>query len=220
MKRFAVIVAGGKGKRFGGQIQKQFRDVFGRPVIMHTIEAFAVQGCKVILVLPKDQFDYWNQLCEMYEFEYQVHLVEGGEERFHSVKNGVDSITEHGCVAVHDAVRPLVTKKMIEDGFTLAENSGSAIPIVSVRDSMRIESKDGYHRVDREDYKMVQTPQVFEVQTLQEVMNCEYEENFTDEATLWEDKGKSLYFFDGDHQNIKITYPSDLTYAEAVFSED
>ena len=156
----------------------------------------------------------------MYEFEYQVHLVEGGEERFHSVKNGVDSITEHGCVAVHDSVRPLVTKKMIEDGFTLAENSGSAIPIVSVRDSMRIESKDGYHRVDREDYKMVQTPQVFEVQTLQEVMNCEYEENFTDEATLWEDKGKSLYFFDGDHQNIKITYPSDLTYAEAVFSED
>jgi 2-C-methyl-D-erythritol 4-phosphate cytidylyltransferase len=220
MKRFAVIVAGGKGKRFGGQTPKQFRNVCGLPVIMHTIEAFAAQGCKVILVLPKDQFDYWNQLCEMYEFEYQVNLVEGGKERFHSVKNGVNSIADPGCVAVHDGVRPLVTKKMIEKGFVLAENRGSAIPVVSVRDSMRIASESGYHSVNREDYKMVQTPQVFDLKNLQEVMDCDYEKNFTDEATLWENKGKSLYFFEGDHQNIKITYPSDLTYAEAVFSED
>lgn len=220
MKRFAVILAGGQGKRFGGQIPKQFRDINGRPVIFYTIEKFATQGCKVILVLPEDKFDYWNQLSEMYEFEYSVELVAGGEERFHSVKNGIDSITEEGEVAIHDAVRPLVTSEMIEDGFTLAQTSGSAIPVVTIRDEIRIvDRKEGYTPVNRESYKRVQSPQIFDVKALQEVMDCDYSDEYSDEATLWESRGKSLYFFDGDHQNIKITYPSDLIYAEAVFNE-
>lgn len=220
MKRFAVILAGGKESSIGGQIPKQFRDINGRPVIFYTIEKFAVQGCKVFLVLPKDMFDYWKQLSHMYEFEYTVELVEGGKERFHSVKNGVDAIREEGEVAIHEAVRPLVTTKMIEDGFTLAQTSGSAIPIISIKDEIRFENKkEGYSPVVREDYKRVQCPQIFDVKALKEVFDCDKPEGYSDEATFWENRGRSLYFFDGDHQNIKITYPSDLIYAEVVFND-
>lgn len=183
MKRFAVILAGGKGSSIGGQIPKQFRDINGRPVIFYTIEKFAVQGCKVFLVLPKDMFDYWNQLTDMYEFEYSVELVEGGEKRFHSVKNGVNAIQEEGEVAIHDAVRPLVATKMIEDGFTLAQTSGSDIPVIAIRDEIRLESKEGYSPVNREDFKSVQSPQIFDVKALKEVMACDYSDEYTDEAT-------------------------------------
>ena len=216
MKKYAVIVAGGSGKRFGSETPKQFLLIKGLPVLMHTVKRFHDSGCEVKLVLPEAHKYYWSSLCNEYDFSVPHEVIVGGKERFHSVKNGVDSIVENGLVAVHDGVRPLVTSSMINSGFDLAEEKECAIPFVDVRDSMREEKNLKFERVDRSKYKLIQTPQIFRVDRLQELMDCEFDESFTDEATMWEVKGGELFFFEGDHQNLKITYPSDLKFAEAV----
>ncbi|MBR4349573.1 MAG: 2-C-methyl-D-erythritol 4-phosphate cytidylyltransferase [Bacteroidales bacterium] len=218
MKRFVVIVAGGKGVRMGNAVPKQFLLLNGKPVLQRSLEAFAAfdPTMTCIVVLPKTQISYWKELCEKYSCKVPHVVVSGGKERFDSVKNGLKAISTEGIVAVHDGVRPLVTMEMLRDGFETAEKFGSAIPYVDSVDSLRMIDGETSKTLDRTKIKRIQTPQIFDVSQLKDVMDVEYRLEFTDEASVWELAGKKLYFYKGSEQNIKITTPSDLKIAEAL----
>lgn len=220
MKRFIVIVAGGKGLRMGSEIPKQFLLLNGKPVLIRTMESFYSfdSSAEIIVVLPQSQIEYWKELCEKYGNTIPHKIVEGGKERFYSVQNGINSIKGNGLVAVHDGVRSLVSKQMLERGFTMAEQCGCAVPFVDSVDSLRIIDGDTTEVLNRSIVKRIQTPQIFDVKRLQQVMNAEYRPEFTDEATVWELSGNKLYFYEGDFRNIKITTPEDLRIAE-MFAE-
>lgn len=216
MKRFIVIVAGGKGLRMGSEIPKQFLLLKGKPVLIRTMESFYSfdSSAEIIVVLPQSQIEYWKELCEKYGNAIPHTIVEGGKERFNSVQNGINSITENGFVAIHDGVRPLVSSQMLERGFEVAEKHGCAIPYVDSVDSLRVVDGEKTEILNRSIVKRIQTPQIFEVQKLQKVMNVDYKPEFTDEASVWECAGEKLHFYEGDQQNIKITSPIDLKIAE------
>ncbi len=221
MKRFAVIVAGGKGLRMGNQIPKQFLLLKDKPILMRSLEAFHQFDASIqcIIVLPQEQISYWKELCVKYKCEIPHIVVEGGKERFYSVLNGLRVITESGVVAVHDGVRPMLSNSMLKDGFETAEKYGSAIPYVDSVDSLRIIDGENTKAVDRSSIKRIQTPQIFDVAQLQKIMDVEYQNCFTDEASVWELSGKTLHFYNGDFQNIKITTPEDLAIAEIFYKK-
>lgn len=216
MKRFIVIVAGGKGLRMGAEIPKQFLLLKGKPVLMRTMESFYSfdSSAEIIVVLPQSQIGYWKELCEKYGNTVPHRIVEGGKERFNSVQNGINAILDDGVVAVHDGVRPIVSKQMLERGFLMAEQFGCAVPFVDSVDSLRIIDGKKTKTLNRSIVKRIQTPQIFDVKHLQGVMNVEYRSEFTDEASVWELSGKMLHFYEGDFRNIKITTPEDLRIAE------
>ena len=216
---FAIIVAGGKGTRMQSDIPKQFLELKGIPVLMHTINVFYnySSDITIILVLPKAEFDYWNTLCHDYQFEVPVILQEGGETRFHSVRNGLEKINENGLVAIHDAVRPLVDERIIHESFRLAETSGSAIASVNLIESLREVEENSSCSVDRTKYKMIQTPQTFKVADIKNAYKQQYEISFTDDASVAEKFGIKILLFNGDHRNIKITTKEDLILAESLF---
>ncbi|MBR4114699.1 MAG: 2-C-methyl-D-erythritol 4-phosphate cytidylyltransferase [Bacteroidales bacterium] len=218
MKRFVVIVAGGKGVRMGNAVPKQFLLLNGKPVLQRSLEAFAAfdPTMTCIVVLPETQISYWKDLCEKYSCNVPHVVVSGGKERFDSVKNGLKAISAEGFVAVHDGVRPLVTMEMLRDGFETAEKFGSAIPYVDSVDSLRLIDRETSKTLDRTKIKRIQTPQIFDVSQLKDVMDVVYRPEFTDEASVWELAGKKLYFYKGSEQNIKITTPSDLKIAEVL----
>ncbi|MBR3980790.1 MAG: 2-C-methyl-D-erythritol 4-phosphate cytidylyltransferase [Bacteroidales bacterium] len=218
MKRFVVIVAGGKGVRMGNAVPKQFLLLNGKPVLQRSLEAFAAfdPTMTCIVVLPETQISYWKDLCEKYSCNVPHLVVSGGKERFDSVKNGLKAISAEGFVAVHDGVRPLVTMEMLRDGFETAEKFGSAIPYVDSVDSLRMIDGETSKTLDRTKIKRIQTPQIFDVSQLKDVMDVEYRLEFTDEASVWELAGKKLYFYKGSEQNIKITTPYDLKIAEVL----
>lgn len=218
MKRYAVIVAGGKGLRMGIDIPKQFLVLCGKPVLQWSIEAFYTYDATIdiIVVLPVAQISYWKRLCEEYHCTISHRIVEGGKERFNSVQNGLQCIEGSGVVAVHDGVRPLISQRMLADGFKMAEEQGSAVPYVDSVDSLRVIDSDGTRTLDRSKIKRIQTPQIFSVQELQTVMHREYQDSFTDEASVWELSGRDLSFYMGDEFNIKITKPLDLQIAQTV----
>lgn len=209
--RYVIIVAAGKGVRVGGPVPKQFLPLDGKPVLMHTIEAF--RGiAKIVLVLGKDNFDYWRELCRQFGFEAECTLVAGGAERFNSVKNALSVIPDDAIVGVHDGVRPFVTPSVIEDAFKTAEEKGSAVPVVDCTDSVRIVSEDGCSNapIDRSRVKLVQTPQVFKAEILKKAYNVEFSPLFTDDASVVERSGHPIHLTKGDILNIKITYRKDL----------
>jgi len=216
---FAIIVAGGKGTRMQSDIPKQFLELKGIPVLMHTINVFYnySSDITIILVLPKAEFDYWNTLCHDYQFEVPVILQEGGETRFHSVRNGLEKINENGLVAIHDAVRPLVDERIIHESFRIAETSGSAIASVNLIESLREVEENSSCSVDRTKYKMIQTPQTFKVADIKNAYKQQYEISFTDDASVAEKFGIKILLFKGDHRNIKITTKEDLILAESLF---
>lgn len=220
MTRYAVIVAGGSGSRFGSATPKQFLPLAGKPVLMHTIERFAGCGAEILLVLPAAQFDYWESLCREYDFHAPVTLVEGGATRFHSVKNALDRIQASGqdIVAVHDGVRPLVPEKVIEEAYECARKNGSAIPVVSVSDSIRkVDKCSGASKaLRRDELAAVQTPQTFLATELKQAYSVEYSDFFTDDASVYENSGHSVTLIDGDVDNIKITHPKDIAIAETL----
>ena len=218
MKRFVVIVAGGKGVRMGNAVPKQFLLLNGKPVLQRSLEAFATfdPTMTCIVVLPETQISYWKDLCEKYFCKVPHVVVSGGQERFDSVKNGLNAISTEGIVAVHDGVRPLVTMEMLREGFETAEKFGSAVPYVDSVDSLRMIDGEKSKTLDRTKIKRIQTPQIFDVCQLKDVMAVEYRPEFTDEASVWELAGKTLYFYKGSEQNIKITTPSDLKIAEVL----
>lgn len=202
----------------GNAVPKQFLLLNGKPVLQRSLEAFAAfdPTMTCIVVLPETQISYWKDLCEKYSCNVPHLVVSGGKERFDSVKNGLKAISAEGFVAVHDGVRPLVTMEMLRDGFETAEKFGSAIPYVDSVDSLRMIDGETSKTLDRTKIKRIQTPQIFDISQLKDVMDVEYRLEFTDEASVWELAGKKLYFYKGSEQNIKITTPSDLKIAEAL----
>lgn len=202
----------------GNAVPKQFLLLNGKPVLQRSLEAFAAfdPTMTCIVVLPETQISYWKDLCEKYSCNVPHVVVSGGKERFDSVKNGLKAISAEGFVAVHDGVRPLVTMEMLRNGFETAEKFGSAIPYVDSVDSLRMIDRETSKTLDRTKIKRIQTPQIFDVSLLKDVMDVEYRLEFTDEASVWELAGKKLYFYKGSEQNIKITTPSDLKIAEAL----
>lgn len=215
MSKTVIIVAGGKGLRMGGEIPKQFFLLKGQPVIMRTIKQFtsAIPGIKVVIVLPEKQIEYWKSLCSEHKFQIDHQIAIGGETRFHSVKSGLDFV-QGGLVAVHDAVRPLVSEQTINTCFTEAEKNGNAIPVIPINDSVR--KMEGEHNtlVNREQHKIVQTPQVFKTSILKDAFNQGYQDSFTDDASVIESSGVRVNLVPGNFENIKITRPSDLQIAE------
>lgn len=218
---YIIIVAGGKGLRMGGDIPKQFLPIKGKPVLMRTIERFREFSASmgIILVLPKSQQEYWQELCRQYDFDVEYSIADGGETRFHSVQNGLALIPddEQGVVGVHDGVRPFVSIETISRCYETARDAKAVIPVVPVVETLRYVGIEGEDRnVLRSDYRLVQTPQTFDIQLLKEANKQEYRESFTDDASVVEGIGKKVEMVEGNRENIKITTPFDLAIAEVL----
>ncbi|MEG1749373.1 MAG: 2-C-methyl-D-erythritol 4-phosphate cytidylyltransferase [Tannerellaceae bacterium] len=220
MKRYVLIVAGGKGLRMGSDLPKQFIPIEGKPILMHTLEAFHRWDAeaKLILVLPTEHQDYWRMLCKELGCSTPHTLANGGETRFHSVQNGLQQIEQPGLVAVHDGVRPFVTSEVITACFEAAERQGAAVPAIPLTDSLRYIEAEGSHPVDRSRYLAVQTPQVFCSDLLLRAYRQSYSPLFTDDASVVEAIGQPVTLVPGNPENIKITTPFDLKVAEILFS--
>ena len=218
MKKHIIIVAGGKGLRMGGDIPKQFLPVCGKPVLMRTLEAFHAYDAsmRLILVLPVSQQAYWKQLCEEYQFDLAHEIADGGETRFHSVKNGLALVKEDGLVGVHDGVRPFVSQEVIARCYEEALSLKAVIPVIGVVETVRHLTEEGSETVPRDHYKLVQTPQVFDVALLHRAYEQPYTELFTDDASVVEALGEKVYLVDGNRENIKLTTPFDLKLAEML----
>jgi len=229
-----IIVAGGKGLRMGGDIPKQFMLLEDHPVLMYTIQAFYDYDpeIRIVLVLPDEQIVYWENLCADYDFSIPHQIVSGGETRFHSVKNGLAVIeTKDALIGIHDGVRPLVDKELIARVYKQAELKGAAYPVIPVTDSIR-KITDNFNTavhpapctlypfsvpVDRSQYFLVQTPQVFKANILIEAYKQEYKPEFTDDVSVVEASGICHpVMVEGSRENIKITTPVDLIIAQAL----
>lgn len=217
---YAIIVAGGRGSRMGSELPKQFLPIGGKPVLMHTLEAFYNYNAQVqlILALPVDQQTYWAQLCSEHHFTIPHQVVDGGETRFHSVLHALSFVEGDGLVAVHDGVRPFVHPDTIDRCFASAFEHGAAIPVVDVVDSMRKVSGETSKAVSRADYRLVQTPQVFDITLLKNAYRQPYQPSFTDDASVVEAFGHDIALTAGNRENIKITTPFDLIIAEALLA--
>ena len=219
MKQYAIIVAGGTGQRFESQIPKQFLRLKGLPILMHSIKAFINfdNSIEIIIALPENHFETWNDLCRNHHFKIQHQKVIGGKTRFHSVKNALDAVkSDDGIIAVHDAVRPLVSKETLKRCFDTARKKGSAVPVVALYDSIRELKEPNSVPVDRNSFVLVQTPQVFKTKLLKESYNQPYLPEFTDDAHVVEKAGTPVILVEGNRENIKITDKADLLIAEAL----
>lgn len=222
MKRYAIIVAGGKGLRMGGDVPKQFRLIGGKPVLMHTLAAFRRfdANMTLILVLPEEQIAGWQDLCQQHGCDILHTVVAGGETRFHSVKNGLSVIPDEAeaVVGVHDGVRPFVSQEVLQRCYDLAEEKGAVIPVIPVVETVRKLTGNGSETVPRNDYRLVQTPQVFEVSLLKRAYEQTYKEAFTDDASVVEAMGCRVWLTEGNRENIKLTTPADMLIAEAFLN--
>ncbi len=221
MKRYVIIVAGGKGMRMGGDVPKQFRPIGGKPVLMRTIEAFrrVYDDIQVILVLPHDQQAYWARLCQEYDFGIPFLTADGGDSRFHSVRNGLALVPDEaeGLVGVHDGVRPFVSEDTIRRCYEVAWEQGAAIPVVPVVETVRQILPEGdSFTVDRDQFRLVQTPQVFTIGVLKKAYLQPYQREFTDDASVVEEMGHTVVLVEGNRGNIKLTTPDDLKLAEVL----
>lgn len=223
MNRSVIIVAGGSGSRMGTNVPKQFLLLGGRPILMRTIEAFYNfdSAMNIVVVLPADQHDYWQDLCRQYSFtKIPYQLAEGGATRFHSTLNGLSKVPADGVVAVHDGVRPLVSADTLNRCFDAVPANLAVIPAVPINESVRQLNADGGNQsVSRDRYRLVQTPQVFDAQTLHKAFAQPYDELFTDDASVVERMGVKVAIVDGNFENIKITRPIDLVFAEALLKD-
>ncbi len=222
MDRYAILVAGGQGLRMGGDIPKQFILLNGRPVLMHTIDKFAeaLSGIHIIVVLPAGQHEYWRELCKTHKLKSTVMIAPGGETRFHSVLNGLSTIPkdcEEALVGIHDGVRPFVSEETLRNCYQQAELTGSAVPVTPVVETLReIDTNGNSHTVPRQNYKLVQTPQVFRLSLLRQAYSQPYSPRFTDDASVIEAMGHQITLVEGNRENIKLTTPSDLLLAKGI----
>ena len=218
---YAIIVAGGSGSRMQTAVPKQFLLLNGLPVLMHTIKAFYKYRfpVNIIVVLPPDAHDYWNQLCAVHDFTIPHRLISGGETRFHSVKNGLDLVEdEDAIVAIHDAVRPLVSEAIIEESYDCAIKYGNAVVAVKSRDSVRQIKDNRSVSLLRDEIYLIQTPQTFQFDQLHKAYHQPYQESFTDDASVVEKTGVNINLVGGSYQNIKITFPEDIAIAAFLLS--
>jgi 2-C-methyl-D-erythritol 4-phosphate cytidylyltransferase len=217
-KKYAVIVAGGRGVRMHTTIPKQFLPFMGKPLLCYAFEAFAkaMPGIKLVLVLPGDQLKSAQVVLKSYIGGIDVTVVEGGETRFHSVQNGLKKIKDDGIVFVHDGARPLLSDDLIHRCYQQALEMGSAIPAIPINDSVRM-VEDGITRaINREQLRIVQTPQTFKTELILPAFQQEWRPEFTDEATVVEANGTEVFLIDGLQDNIKITVPDDMIIAEVL----
>jgi 2-C-methyl-D-erythritol 4-phosphate cytidylyltransferase len=217
-KRYALIMAGGSGIRMNSLVPKQFLKLDGKPIILHSINKFldTDPNIEIILVLPKDYMKYWEALCAEYLFHKPIKIADSGESRFHSVKNGLELVTEESIVAIHDAVRPLVSSKTILATYKAAEMYGNAVPAIPINDSIRQIESTRTIAVDRSRYCATQTPQCFRSDIIKKAYQQEYHYTFTDDAMVVEAMGENIHLVDGNAENIKITSPKDLAIAEIL----
>lgn len=215
---YALIVAGGKGTRIKSKLPKQFLELDGKPVLLHTIEAFFRYSdkIKIILVLPKDDFEIWNEIVKRFSFTRSVTLQEGGETRFQSVKRGLQKISGDGLVAIHDGVRPLVSENIIGASYRLAAVHKTAVAAVRLKESIRMTDQDQTKAMDRSKFRLIQTPQTFDIQLIKKAYEIKEDESLTDDASVAERSGHAISLFEGSYENIKITTPEDLVVAEAL----
>jgi 2-C-methyl-D-erythritol 4-phosphate cytidylyltransferase len=216
MNKTALIVAGGSGTRMESNLPKQFLLLAGKPILMHTIEAFYHSGVNhIILVLPQSQIDFWNQLCQTHQFTIKHQIVAGGASRFESVQNGLQHCNNNDLVAIHDGVRPFVSKEIILNSFETAAQKGNAVAAVRLKDSIRKVELLSNKNVNRDNYYLIQTPQTFKAQLIKEAYAAQDHINFTDDASVLELNGYAINLIPGDYKNIKITTPEDLLVGEA-----
>lgn len=221
MKRYLIVVAGGKGTRMGGEMPKQFQLLCGKPLVMVTLEHLNAidPTMQLILVLPAQHIELWKELCKEYSFAVPLILAQGGSTRFHSVQNGlaqVDDIAD-ALVGVHDGVRPFVSPKVLDDCFCQAWVHGAAVPMIDVQDSLRhIVGYDATEVVPRDRYRLVQTPQVFKLSLLRRAYEQRFVESFTDDASVVEALGEKVTGVEGNRENIKITTPFDMLVAKTL----
>jgi len=214
MNRYAVIVAAGSGMRMGAPIPKQFLEVGGRPILMHTLNRFVAfdASIRLVVVLHPDYIEFWRSLCEKHDYSVPHSIVSGGSERFFSVQKAIQSLvdTEEAIVGIHDAVRPMVSVVTLERCYATAQETGSAVPCVSVNDSMRIVDADGNRSINRSSLRIIQTPQCFRLNLLRRAFTQEYNTAFTDDASVVEALGESIELVEGNRENIKVTTPEDM----------
>ena len=223
MKKYAIIVAGGTGRRMGISVPKQFLLLNDKPVLFYTLKAFleAYDDLQIILVFPEDYQDIGKEIIDAY-FDYnRIQITFGGETRFHSVQNGLKLVKHESIIFVHDAVRCLVSIDLIHRCYQNTLHMGSAVPVVHSRDSMRLLNEEGNDNevLDRNKVVMVQTPQTFHSKILLPAFEIDYKEKYTDEATVVESFGLKISLVEGEENNIKITQPVDLLIAEALLTE-
>lgn len=219
MQKYAVIVAGGRGNRMKSELPKQFIELAGKPILMHTLEAFHFDEIQILLVLPSDQIEFWKELVVKHGFQTPHRLVVGGEARFHSVLNGLNAIPDNeGLVAIHDGVRPLIDREIISNSFNAAEKHGNAIVSVQLKDSIRSISNFGNKQEDRSAFRLIQTPQTFRLELIKNAFLQDFDPLFTDDASVLEKAGQQIHLIDGSYQNIKITTPEDLLIAESFLT--
>jgi 2-C-methyl-D-erythritol 4-phosphate cytidylyltransferase len=218
LKRFAIIVAGGTGTRMNAGIPKQFLLLAGRPMLLHSLDCFYLSDpeTSIIVVLPENHAKTWRSLCTEHGSTIPHQVVSGGETRFHSVKNGLQIIPGDGLVAIHDGARPLVSPALINRAFEAASRLGNATPVLPVNESMRTLENGVSRPVNRDDYRIIQTPQVFGVAVLRKAYEQTYRAAFTDDATVFESTGETIHLIEGEYSNIKITRPDDLITAERI----
>ena len=219
---YAIIVAGGSGKRMQSSTPKQFIEIGGLPILMRTIKAFYQysQDLNIIVVIPEDQFTSWKNLVEIHHFDIHHQLVKGGESRFESVKNGLQTIDKAGLVAIHDGVRPFVSSLLIGQCYKSAKEFGSGVAAVIPKDSIRELTDTGHKAVNRNHYRLMQTPQTFELSIIKQAYLSTNNKNFTDDASVAESTGSKISLVKGDYSNVKITTPEDVKIAQALFELD
>jgi 2-C-methyl-D-erythritol 4-phosphate cytidylyltransferase len=219
---YALIVAGGKGTRIKSNLPKQFIELNGKPILLHTIEAFLRYSDKIkmVLVLPEDDFEIWKSICLKFNFTYPILLQKGGETRFQSVKNGLNALEGQGLVAIHDGVRPLVSEDIIGASFRLAAVHKSAVAAVRLKESIRMTDQDNTKSVDRSKFRLIQTPQTFDLSLIKRAYAIKEDASLTDDASVAERAGHLISLFEGSYENIKITTPEDLIVAKALMSSN
>ena len=219
---YIIIVAGGKGLRMGSDIPKQFLPIGGKPVLMRTLERFREYSAElqIILVLPEAQQEYWHQLCKEYHFDVEYTLANGGQTRFHSVQNGLAKVPDdaQGVVGVHDGVRPFPSIEVIKNCYETARTKKAVIPVIPVVETVRHLEGEKSVTVPRGDYRLVQTPQTFDIQLLKAANRQPYNDGFTDDASVVESYGYEITLVEGNRENIKITTPYDLKIAEVLIN--
>lgn len=222
INEYAIIVAGGKGTRMRSTTPKQFMPVDGLPVLIHTIRAFLnySSAINIILVLPSSDISTWSSICEQFHFASPAKIVEGGKSRFQSVRNGLNSIEDsEGLVAIHDGVRPLISKDIIGASFRLAAVHKSAVASVRLKESLRLTDQHTTKAVDRSAYRLIQTPQTFDLSLIKRAYQTEEDPSLTDDASVAERFGLKISLFEGSYRNIKITTPEDIAIAETLLKE-
>jgi len=217
----AIIVAGGKGTRIKSNVPKQFIELCGKPVLLHTLEAFCRYSgnINIVLVLPEDDLETWNNITKKYGFHKKLVLQKGGDTRFQSVKNGLDNIEGDGLVAIHDGVRPLVSPDIIGASFRIAAVHKTAVAAVRLKESIRMTDQNNTKAMDRSRFRLIQTPQTFDVQLIKKAYLIKEDTSLTDDASVAERAGHIISLFEGSYENIKITTEEDLIVAEALLKK-